>query len=150
MKTDKEIEEKIKYAVEQKVAEEKVKWLKEMVKQGFENGMRIDEIELMTELSVEEIEEIKKELKDFDFEGAVRWREIRRRYELERNTEIKHAEEKARAEAEAEEKARAIGRAIGRRQCDIETAKKMKEKGFDIKLISEITEFTEEEIKQIN
>ena len=82
--------------------------------------------------------------------------EIRRRNELERNTDIKHAEEKGMAKGRAEgiaegmTKGRAEGMAKGIVQGieknKIETAKAMKEERLDIKLISKITGLSEEEI----
>ena len=100
-----------------------------------------------TKKMAEENEKIKVALDGLEKINAdkekVRIAELREKYILDRNTEIKVATEKG---IEIGEKR---GRDIGRHSEKIEMARKMKQKGMDIKIIMELTELTEEEIKNI-
>ena len=91
----------------------------------------------------EEKEEIKVALEALEEinadEEKVRIAELREKYILDRNTEIRNAKEIGISQ----------GRKLGKQEGMLEMAKKMKKKGMDVKTIIEVTELTEEEIKKI-
>ena len=88
----------------------------------------------------EEKEEIKVALEEINAdEEKVRIAELREKYILDRNTEIRNAKEIEISQ----------GRKLGKQEGMLEMAKKMKKKGMDVKTIIEVTELTEEEIKKI-
>ena len=103
----------------------------------------------------EENEKIKVALEGLEKINAdkekVRIAELREKYILDRNTEIKVAEAKGKQEGMAlgEKRGRDIGKKEGIYSEKIEMVKKMKQKGMDVKTIIELTELTEEVVKNI-
>ena len=93
------------------------------------------EIKMMSEekeeikVALEALEEINAD------EEKVRMAELREKYILDRNTEIRNAEAKGREEGKKSEKTK--------------IAQKMKQKGKDIQTIMELTELSKEEIEKL-
>ena len=73
--------------------------------------------------------------------------ELREKYILDRNTEIRNAEAKGRQEGRLE--AIQAGKKEERNLEKAEIAKKMKQKGMDIQTIMELTELGKEEIEKL-
>ena len=127
-----------------KVADLLEKWLyviggdqKMMEEYKNENEEIKDAVEQLKEMSADEYE---RELY-----------EIRERSRLTYNTEMYEARRKGLEEGEArgEAKGKAKGKAEGKLEEKKEIAKKMKEEGFDIKTIQNITGLTEKEIESL-
>ena len=100
----------------------------------------------------EEIKEAVEQLKEMSADEYEReLYEIRERSRLTYNTEMYEARRKGLEEGEArgEAKGKAKGKAEGKLEEKKEIAKKMKEEGFDIKTIQNITGLTEKEIESL-
>ena len=100
----------------------------------------------------EEIKEAVEQLKEMSADEYEReLYEIRERSRLTYNTEMYEARRKGLEEGEArgEAKGKAKGKTEGKLEEKKEIAKKMKEEGFDIKTIQNITGLTEEEIERL-